>query len=290
VRFEAITNGVYSEERARWAADNLDTIVLSFDGPAETHNHHRPHRNGTGSFDSVARSAQRMSQGSAALYFRCCVTAQTVSQMPAIAAWFGEHFAPRGVSFEPVQPSAETGAAGLEPPGPVDFAAEFIRAARVLETYGLEAVCAGADVSVRRVSFCPVGQDVPIISPDGTVSACYLLQRDWEAQGLDLRLGRLEDGAAQLDPSAVDAARALNVWSKPLCTRCFCRWHCAGGCHVHHHPGAAYTDRCIQTRTIALRSLLKGLGRDDLMDGLLPDHEALESALRAPSDLLQEAV
>jgi uncharacterized protein len=289
VRFEAITNGVYSEARARWAADNLDTIVLSFDGPAEIHDQHRPYRNGASSFESVARSAHALAQGRAALYFRCCVTAQTVSQMPAIAAWFGEHFAPRGVSFEPVQPSAETGRAGLEPPDPWDFAAAFIAAARVLEAYGLETVCAAADIRTRRVSFCPVGQDVPIVSPDGTVSACYLLPHAWEAQGMDLRLGRLENGAAQLDATAVAATRALNVWHKPLCAKCFCRWHCAGGCHVQHHPGATYTERCLQTRAIALRSLLKSLDHDTLMDDLLQDREALAGVLLAPSDLLQEA-
>ena len=289
VRFEAATNGVFGEERGHWAADNLDTIVMSLDGPAEIQDRYRPYRGGLGSFEAVERSARILSQGSADLFLRACVTSQTVDRMPEIAAWFCEDFRPTGVCFEPLQPSEQSAAARLEPPDPWEFARNFIQAAWILESHGVEPVYAAADVRARQVSFCPVGQDVAIVSPDGTVSGCYLLRRDWEAQGLDLRLGRMEDGSAQLDADSVASVRSLNVHNKPFCARCFCKWHCAGGCHVNHRPEGppgAYDRLCIQTRIISLRNLLKAMGQDRLVREWLEDREAVERSVYQVSDLL----
>jgi len=132
---------------------------------------------------------------------------------------------------------------------------------------------------------------VAIVSPDGTLSACYLLRQDWEAQGLDLVLGKVENGSVILDAGAVETVRSLNVWNKPFCARCFCKWHCAGGCHVNHRlpdtPGA-YPGLCIQTRIIALRNILQAMDRDDLTSRLLESPEALERAVWQVSDALAD--
>jgi uncharacterized protein len=289
LRFEVATNGVLSDERCRWAADNLDTIVVSLDGPADIQDRHRPYKDGRGSFETVERSARILSEGSADLFLRACVTSQTVDRLPEIAAWFCEHFRPRGVCFEPLQPSNQSRAAQLEPPDPWDFARNFIEAARILESHGVKPVHAAADIHTRRVSFCPVGNDAAIVSPDGTISACYLLRRDWEAKGLDLCLGRIEDSRVQLRADAVASARGLNVHNKPLCARCFCKWHCAGGCHVNHAPTGppgTYDRLCIQTRIIALRNILEAMGQDHLAREWLWDREAAERSVYQPSDLL----
>ena len=292
VRFEVATNGIFSEERCRWAADNLGAIVLSLDGPAEIQDRHRPYKDGQGSYETVEHSARILSEGAADLCFRTCVTNETVDCMPEIAAWFCRDFRPSAVSFEPVQPTPQSKAAHLDPPDPWKFARNFVAAARILEAHGVEPVYAPSDIRTRQVTFCPVGQDVAIVSSDGTISACYLLQRDWEAKGLDLRLGYMEmknGGAVHLDADAVAFARSLNVWNKPFCARCFCKWHCAGGCHVNHAPAGppgAYTRLCIQTRIIALRNILKAMGRDDLAQDWLQDRDATERSVWQVSDVL----
>ena len=289
VRFEVATNGVFGENRCRWAADNLDTIVLSLDGPADIQDRHRPYRDGRGSFETVERSARILSEGSADLFLRACVTQDTVDRMPEIAAWFCEHFRPRGVCFEPLQPTVQSGAVRLEPPDSWDFARNFIRSAWILESHGVEPVYAAADVRARQVSFCPVGKDAAIVSPDGTISACYLLRRDWEAKVLDLCLGRVKEGRVQLRADGVATARSLNVYNKPFCARCFCKWHCAGGCHVNHAPAGSpgtYDRLCIQTRIIALRNILKAMGQDQLAREWLRDREEVERSVFQSSDSL----
>jgi uncharacterized protein len=291
VRFEVATNGTFDEELCRWAADSLDDIVLSLDGPAEIQDRYRHRKGGQGSFESVARSARILSEGRANLSFRVCVTEETVGSLSQIAAWLCQDFRPVAVCFEPVQPTAQSRAAGLAPPGPWDFGRNFVRAARVLEAHGVEAVYAAANIRARRVSFCPVGRDVPIVSPDGSVAGCYLLAKDWEARGLDMRLGVVDGGSVRLDERAIAAVRELNVWNKPFCARCFCKWHCAGGCHVNHPlPGTpgAYDRLCIQTRIITLCNVLQAMGREDLTSALLDDTEALSRAMLQASDAMAD--
>jgi uncharacterized protein len=289
VRFEVATNGMFGTERCRWAADSLDSIVLSLDGLTDVQDRHRHRKDGKGSFDTVVRSARLLSQGAAALSIRVCVTSETVSQMPQFSSWLCQEFSPSSVSFEPVQPSPRSRAAGLLPPDPWAFAQGFIQSAWILEAGGVEPVYAASTLRARRVSFCPVGQDVPIVSPDGTIAACYLLRQEWEAKGLDLRLGRIENGSVLLDKNAVAATRRLNVRNKPFCVHCFCKWHCAGGCHVNHdlsnRPGE-YDRLCVQTRIITLCNILKAMKRDDLTHALLESSESLERAVWQDSDAI----
>ncbi len=292
VRFEVATNGTFSQQRCQWAADNLDTIVLSLDGPAEIQDTHRPRKNGAGSFEAVVHNARTLSEGAADLHLRACVTNETVNRMPEIAAWFCQDFRPSAVSFEPVQSTPQSRAAHLDPPDPWAFARNFVAAAQILEAHGVASVYNPSDIRTRRVTFCPVGRDVAIVSPDGTISACYLLPRDWEAKGLDLRLGHMgtsNGGTPHLDAGAAAFARSMNVWNKPFCARCFCKWHCAGGCHVNHAPAGppgTYDRLCIQTRIIALRNVLKAMDHDGLAQKWLRDREKLERSVCQASDLL----
>lgn len=291
VRFEVATNGTFDEAVCRWAANSLDSIILSLDGPADIQDNHRHGRNGQGSFEAVVRSAKILSQGEAELSVRACVTADTVVRLPEIALWLCREFHPVSVCFEPLQPTAESQAAGLRAPQPEAFVRNFVQAAEILETFGVEPVYATADIRTRQVSFCPVGRDVAIVSPDGAIDACYLLPRDWQAKGLDLHLGQMNNGSVQLDEGAVAAVRELNVWNKPLCARCFCKWHCAGGCHVNHQLSLApgdYDGLCIQTRVISLYNILTAMGRKDLFHEVLGTPQAFERAAWQPADTLAE--
>ncbi len=300
LRFEVATNGTFNQSRCQWVADHLDTVVLSLDGPAEVHDRHRPFgrlragpfRGGQGSFEVVARNAATLSEGATELCLRACVTSDTVDRMEEIADWFCQAFRPQSVCFETLQPTAQSGAAGLCPPDPWRFAHNFIKAARVLESLGVEPVYAAADIHSRRISFCPVAQDVAIVSPDGLIAACYLLQRDWEAKDLDMRMGRMgAGGAIKLDMGAVEAIRDMNVLNRPACDACFCRWHCAGGCHVDHSPcgpPGAYDRLCIQTRAITLSNILKRMDQEQLLWDLLENPAALEVAVWQPADRIRD--
>ena len=288
--FEAATNGVMSEETAGFVGDFIDFIMLSIDGPPDIQNSLRPKPDGSGSFEIVHRSAKIFSEGSGSLCLRTCITSATVNRMQEIASWLYQEYRPHSISFETLQPSPESQKSGLLPPDPWTFALNFTRAASVLEQWGVEAVYATADINMCHLSFCPVSRDVAIISPDGIISNCYLMEKEWKLRGLDLNLGHITGtGEIVLDHHSIETLRSLQVLNKPRCRSCFCRWHCAGGCHVNHtFPGCAdaYDELCIQTRIITLFNILKDLKREDVFENLIRDKKYLGRVIFQRSDCL----
>jgi uncharacterized protein len=291
LRLEAITNGLFSRRYCQWISDTFDTLVLSMDGPADIHDRLRPALNGKATFSIVAENARQLSASGAELILRACVTQETVHRLADIAAYFAAQFSPQAVCFEALVPSALSASAGLEPPDPWDFALNFIQAAGVLQPQGIETVLSTAATFTCQLSFCPVGKDAIIISPDGQVNACYLLEEDWRAQGLELSFGQIntQTSAFELDLAALKAIRRLNVDQYSLCTNCFCRYHCAGGCHVKRHAvlaSSTYDDTCIQTRLVTLANLLDRLGEAKLKQAWLADRSALQAAVLQANDRL----
>jgi uncharacterized protein len=287
---ELATNGCFDEARCRFVGENIDNVILSFDGPPDVQNFHRPLRSGASSFDIVAGNATLLAASRCNLSIRICVTEATVERLDRDAAWFARTFKPQSLNFEPLRATLESEAAGLRPPNPWAFARAVHRAGRAADAGGIGSVYASALVNrVRRV-FCPVGRDVPIVCPDGSVHGCYLQERDWQAQGMDLRMGRADpDGTLSLDPASVEQLRRLTDLPES-CRSCFCRWHCAGGCHVSMHRSRRKEgpdDFCVQTRILCACRLLDRLGRRDLADRMAEDRPAQEKLVCRQSDALR---
>lgn len=295
-RFEVTTNGLYSASRCRWIADHFDAVVLSLDGLPDVHDRHRPALNGKGTFDPIARNAKILSEGSVELIVRACVTADSVGSLADFAQWIAETLRPSTVCFETLSFSAQADASGMKAPDPVEFARSFERAAQVLREYGITTVTSTAVLDGPRLSFCPIGKDALIVSPDGAVDACYLLREEWNASGLDLRIGEVcsdaQNGAVfGFDSSAVERVRQMTVYERPLCAECLCRYHCAGGCHVHHATDADagnFDALCVQTRLITVAGLLRRLGRDDLADRWISDGDFATRGVWQRSDRLEK--
>jgi uncharacterized protein len=289
--FEASTNGFFSSARAEWVADRFSTIVLSLDGPARVQDRQRPALHARPTFSAVARTAKILSDGSAELIVRSCVTAASVDLLPEWATWISRELRPSTVCFESLTRSASTAAAGFRPPDPYRFARQFAQAALILDKQGITTVQSTSDLRDCRISACPVGQDALIVSPDGAVDACYLLEKEWRDQGLELRLGLVNVAARSLEieDEALERTRRLAARHKPLCANCFCQYHCAGGCHVHHdtnRPAAAYDDMCVATRLITADKVLRRLGLTAVADRTLTDPVAAHSLARHADDRL----
>jgi len=293
LHFEVITNGLYSAARCQWIADHFNTVILSLDGPADIQNRHRPGVNGQNLDDVVVRSGKILSAGAADLILRACVTSDTAHRLPEIARWIGREFQPRAVCFESLTPTQLAESAGLHPPDPRQFARHFHAAARILEPYGIDTILSTADISASRVTFCPVGQDALIVAPDGLINACYLLERDWQQKGLEMRLGRMNAGESrfELEAGALQRVRQLTARPKPLCDNCLCRYHCAGGCHVNHNtalPAGNYGDLCAQTRLVTTAALISQLEHPELVTAWLADEAAAAVSAYQPTDRLED--
>jgi uncharacterized protein len=284
--FEITSNGQYAKEWACFLGDYFTTVVLSFDGPADIQNRHRPCKGGEDSFAAVKQTAEIIGDSQAALALRVCVSNINVGCMEEIAQWFCHSFQPAKINFEVLQPSNDAVAAGLQPPDPYDFAAGFIRARNAAADYGVEVVY-GSDLSKPQWSSCPVGKEVLILTPDGLLSCCYLLPERWERKKMNLTIGQIQDTMV-IDQDALKAVREI-VRVKPRCERCFCRWSCAGGCHVDQtFPGCSpgYTEFCHQTRLITMASLLEQLDRRKETVVLAGSLSEMRRLAEQPSDRL----
>jgi uncharacterized protein len=288
--FEVCTNGYLTDDQARFVGDYFNTVILSLDGPPEFQNRNRRLKGRGESFDTVAQTARDLSEGPAQLCLRACVTHDSVTRMADMSLWFSREFRPSIISWEVLKPTFESEKADLFPPDPYDFARSFIASRRVLEEQGIRAIYAADLVPEPRFTFCPMGQDALIVTPEGRVNACYLPEEEWLPSGLDLSIGRIRsDRGLQLFSRARQRV-FRHVRFKPFCDHCFCRWSCAGGCHVHHsmpERNVQGSDFCIQTRIITACSLLQKLNEEPLVDELLADRAALEKLARQPSDLVQ---
>lgn len=292
LHLEVSTNGIVDPEYARFVGDYFHATVLSLDGFQDIHDRHRPISSRRGSFATARRTASLLAQTQTELCLRCCVSSLNVQRLDDIAVWFCEEFQPSVINFEPLTSNAKARAAGLSPPDPYVFAGQFAKARAAAARYGVRAVYAATEGEPSHTSFCPVGKDALIVSPDGRVSSCYLPRKAWVERGLDMDVGRLfERSGLRVDPDAIARLRGL-VRDKPRCGRCFCQWVCSGGCHVHHsYPGSSllYEPFCMQTRLLSACRLLEDMNLPHIAEALLADKTAMEALALQDSDCFDPA-
>lgn len=268
IRFNVTTNGLMSEKRAIWVADNFDSVVLSLDG-AIFQDRYRPLLNDRGSYALIDHTAQILSNGRTDLIIRACVTRDSVEYLPDLAREFASAYILHSVCFEPLTESPLSEVNGLFPPDPVRFARQFCLAEDLLAGFGIQAVTSGADIDSLQASFCPVGKDALLISPSGKVCACYLLESEWMRAGLDLNFGVITSQVSDFTVNLEKLEKIRDLVRHPaqLCDECLCRYHCAGGCYVNHHSIRAANQHdavCIRTRLITIGKLLRRMGALDL--------------------------
>jgi uncharacterized protein len=286
--FEVSTNGLVPDRTTRFVMEHMHAVVLSLDGPEDIQDRQRPLPDGKGSFEQTVRFAEKVSFSNAALYLRTCISSENVDRMPEITEWFCRSFQPSLINFENLKNTPVSDQAGLRVPDPYHFARQFSMALDIAERYGIEIINSSLSTDIPQHSSCPVGKDTLIVSPDGVINSCYLLPSRWEERGLDLSVGRIESGKMLVDLEKIKQLRDM-VKNKPRCSACFCRWTCAGGCHVDvTYPDSddAYDDYCKQTRILGVIKLLRELNQHDLLESFLQENQPLMDFAMQESDQL----
>jgi uncharacterized protein len=290
VRFEVITNGMFKADVARWVGSHFDTVVLSLDGFEEIQERQRPALNQHATYPVILRNARLLAEGETELSLRVCITQDNVFQMASFAAWVAEELHPLSVCFETLAESPLSRQNGLEAADPFQFVLNFQAAKKILDVHGIQTILSTDPPGSLQSSFCPVGKDALIVSPDGALVACYWLEEAWQRNGLDLRLGQLDDDGFALEPGALQRAREATLINKDSCQDCLCGYSCAGGCHVRRTSaptGRRNKEVCFQTRLILTLRLLHELGQGALAKAWLADRSAVDRFAFASSDRLE---
>jgi len=289
--FEISTNGQFDARDARFLGQYFNKIVLSLDGFAEVQDKHRPLKGNKSSFRNAIETAKIIGDSNAMLCIRSCVSRENIQSMEEFTRWMCENLKISTINFEILTSNPQSDSAGLFPPDPVEFAIRFQKSREIANDFDIEVVYASDISSIPAISSCPVGKDTAIVTPDGRISNCYLMPESWQNAGLDLGFGFIDDsGLIIINNGKVSDIRRMTE-NKKRCTNCFCKWSCAGGCHVGNtFPGSnpAYNDFCKQTRLISAFTLLSDLQLQDRIDDLTNLPDALQKIACQASDKIQE--
>jgi radical SAM protein with 4Fe4S-binding SPASM domain len=213
-----------------------------------------------------------------------------IDAMPETTEWFCKTLHPSIIDFENLKSNKKSDGMRLIEPDPILFARQFNKSLSIAEKYGVELVNGSIISDQPQFSSCPVGKDPIIVTPDGSINSCYLFPWRWEEKGLDLTVGKITDGEVRLSHEKIMRIREI-VRDKPRCSSCYCRWSCAGGCHVDiTWPGSDtnYDNFCKQTRIMGVIKILRSLNQQVLLDLFIQDDEQLISVSKRKSDKLKD--
>jgi|WetSurSiteA1Bulk_404760.scaffolds.fasta_scaffold00443_6 uncharacterized protein len=288
--FEVSTNGLVSDKITRFVTDHINAVVLSLDGPEDIQNRQRPMRNKQDSFEPAVRFARAVSESNTELYLRACISNVSVRRMPEITDWFCRTFRPSIINFENLKSNKGSRDAGLLEPDPYMFAEQFLRSLQIADKYNVTVLNSSFASEKPQFSSCPVGKDTLIVTPEGEINSCYLLPNRWEERGLDLSVGKMKAGGMHISQEKIAGLRDL-VKKKPRCTSCFCKWICAGGCHVDvTYPGSpvVYDNYCRQTRILGIIDMMRKIDQPGILEVFLGDEQQLRKFSMQRSDKLTD--
>ena len=265
-KFSTATNGVLSSRRVRWLAENFDKIIVSFDGTKQAQDLHRPKANGSGSFRDVFQTMKILDSYSFPYSIRATISSKTVNNMKEMVVFCHENLSTRYLHVEPVFSCGRCeGDKSLEPQ-PSTFIRSFIDAKREAEKRKVKLFYSGASLDRVSASFCGVSGENFAVTPDGYVTSCQEVCSPLDFRASFFMYGSY--GAANrsflIDHERLNSLRISTVNNVEYCSKCFCKWHCAGDClaKVHydkHFDGSGRGSRCEINRGITKFLLVESL-------------------------------
>lgn len=284
--FTGDTNAFMGAEYANWIAEHLSYVLVSLDGPADIQNEQRPAVGGGPTYDVVARNLEIFEEKGLPFALRCNVSDQFVERVPEIAAHFCERFRPKKINFEPLVVTGRCEENQLQPPHPGDFVRAVVEAGKITRHHGVPIKLSTAQPECIACSNCQVARDHFVVAPDGLVVACYSANHRNSPYADEYALGAYDPArdAIIIDQTKVEHLRHYGVENIPRCASCFCKWHCAGGCRLHHASpffDAPPNALCLMTQRLTLWRILTDMGLYEEADKITLEREEVEELCHA---------
>ena len=275
------TNAFMAADRAEWVARHLTFALVSLDGPADVHDSYRPTKSGGATHGTVVRNLRIFEDAGMPYGLRCSVDRYVASRLEEITDYLCTEFRPVKINLEPLVLHGRSLESGLEAATPSGFVAAVMAAGKVARRHGVSLKLTTAQTERVAESNCAVAEDNFVVAPDGLVSSCYGANHRGSVHACDYAIGEVDPETKEvaIDRKAVEKVRGYAVSSIPRCRRCFCRWHCSGGCRLFHTPPGC-TDEpgpmCWMTQKLTLWRILTQLGLFEEADSVsLEDSEVL---------------
>lgn len=251
-RFTLTTNGVLlNDEIIAFVNKEMDNIVLSIDGRKDVHNHMRPFKNGTGSYDLILDKFKQVAETrkQTKYYVRGTFTHHNLDFVEDVLHLADEGFTQ--ISVEPVVADpAEPYAIRTEDipkicEGYDRLAKEMLKRrkeGRGFQFFHYMIDLSGGPCVYKRLSGCGSGTEYLAVTPWGDLYPCHQFVGEEE-----FCLGNVDEGI--VNPAQRDTFKLCNVYAKEECRNCFAKFYCSGGCaanayHCHGDINKPYEIGC----------------------------------------------
>ncbi|MEU6190870.1 radical SAM protein [Nocardia sp. NPDC047038] len=266
VNASMVTNGLISDAKAQWIADNMDSVQVSHDGPAAIHDLQRPTVRGGTSYSRVREVIELFTGRVPDLMIKSTISRAAVGKMPEIARYLCSTFDLPRFHLGPVLGTGRGRSVVFGEPEAQEFVRGYYAAQEIADEYGRTIVVSGALATfphVRR-TFCGVTDPNFSLTSDGHISSCYEIMYDDDKRAPHAYYGRYnrETRTFDVDGNRIAKLRLHDVNKIPKCRNCFAKWQCAGDCQArwyNSHTGELENGpdvRCEINRTLIRDRLL----------------------------------
>ncbi len=226
------TNGMMSAHQVRWAAEHLDLIGLSCDGPPGIQDVQRPLADGRDSSARLERTAQILAETGAEFIVRATITPQTLERQAEIAGYLAECLGARQMRFEPVFRIDRADQKGFTPQQAEWFVEHFLAAQKEAARRGCQLDYSGVRMDEIHGPFCDVLRDVLRLVPAGLAAACFLGTEAFADTSQSMVIGHFDREIEEfvLDPQRIAAQRRRLGQIPDPCRQCINIYHCARHC------------------------------------------------------------
>jgi uncharacterized protein len=259
------TNGIMSEEQARWVAENIDNIAVSLDGPPDIHNRQRPFASGKDSFQDVANTLHFFDKVNKKYSVRMTATEWTDGRLPEIYQFIVENFKPHTVCIEPLYICGRCETSHCKPPAKESFINDMAGVYELARgKYKVLPYYSGNRVWGLTTRFCGASGSNFFVTPQGLVTSCLEIS-DLAHPKSDLFLyGKYNTNSEifEFDLEKYHRLTQLRVQNFKDCASCFIKWHCGGDClsktpDMNSITIERNTYRCELNKSLSLGNLLQ---------------------------------
>lgn len=267
VNASMVTNGLITHDKAKWIADNMDSVQVSHDGPASINDLQRPTLKGGPSSSRVREVIQFLTGKVPDLMIKSTISRAAVPKMAEISRYLCENFELPRFHLGPVLGTGRGRSIVFGEPDAQEFVRGYYAAQAVADEFGKTIVVSGAlstFPNVRR-TFCGVTDPNFSLTSDGHISSCYEIMYDDDKRAPHAYYGRYnrETRKFDVDGRRIAKLRLHDVNKITKCQDCFAKWQCAGDCQARWYNSQTGdletgTDvRCDINRTLIRDRLLE---------------------------------
>jgi uncharacterized protein len=228
----AATNASLGPDTMQWAGETFDALTISCDGPEFIHDVHRPFHNGLGSWKIIDRNLRMLKNSKAKIGIRSTLSDYSAPHAADIVSFFAQSWGIKVIQFELLTQKGRGRDCRLQPPNDETFLKVFIDAYETGKQLGVKVDYSGTRIGGPHCNFCQVDGQSFSVTSDGYVTACFEVTGAQKAGAETFLYGKYNTNTHQFDfdHKKIRKLRVLTVNEKSACSKCFCKWNCAGDC------------------------------------------------------------